>query len=256
MLYDSLQRQLQLSPQEALAASVVSQDPNYQATLAAIQELDGQIAVERARFSDSSPVVRSMLEKRKNLEDLRDEQINTILSQNLPGGSEDKVKPFQNAIRLGLIQQLVETANQIQVLEVRNQEIAKARGDAERKLQQFPSVSRRYADLTRELEIATQTLNRLQTQRESLRVQAAQTEKPWEVISKPSVPRNAEGAYQPVPNKASNLIGKIFNLHFIFKFFESFVPNCFVLQSLIKDKTLTCSFNQKPQQKVLKCISS
>jgi polysaccharide biosynthesis transport protein len=205
-LYESLQRQLQLSPQEALAASVVSQDPSYQSTLGALQELDGQIAVERARFSDSSPVVRSLLERRNNLEELRDNQIQTILGQNLPGGSEDKVKPFQNAIRLGLIQQLVETANQIQVLEVRNQAIASSRGDAERKLQQFPAVARRYADLTRELEIATQTLNRLQTQRESLRVEAAQTEKPWEIISKPSIPRNAEGNPQPVPNRASNLI--------------------------------------------------
>ncbi|MBI4781985.1 MAG: polysaccharide biosynthesis tyrosine autokinase [Oscillatoriophycideae cyanobacterium NC_groundwater_1537_Pr4_S-0.65um_50_18] len=205
-LYDSLQRQLQLSPSEALAASVVSQDPNYQATLATMQELEGQLAIERARFNDSSPVVASLLERKKNLETLRDQQIGVILRQNLPGGSQDRVTPYQNAIRLGLIEQLVTAANQIQILEVRNQEINRFRGDAERKLQQFPAVARRYADLTRELEIATQTLNRLQTQRETLRVEAAQTETPWEIISRPSIPRNADGTPQPVPSKASNLI--------------------------------------------------
>ena len=205
-LYDSLQHQLQLSPPEALAASVVSQDPHYQATLGAMQELDAQLAIERARFNDASPVVSALLERKKNLEKLRDEQIKGILRQNLPGGSQDKVTPYQNEIRLGLIQQLVATANQIQILEVRNQEISQSRGDAERKLQQFPAVARRYADLTRELEISTQTLNRLQTQRETLRVESAQTQKPWEVISKPSIPRNAEGTPQSVPSKASNLI--------------------------------------------------
>lgn len=205
-LYNNLQRQLQLSPQEGLAASALSQNPSYLATQAALQELQGEIATETARFSEDSPTVRSLREREKNLESLLAEQAQDILGQSLVDTGNSKVKAYQNEIRLGLIQQLVETANQIQILEVRNQEIARARGDAEQKLQQFPSVARRYTDLTRELEIATQTLNRLQTQRETLRVEAAQTEKPWEVISKPSLPRNAEGDPQPMPNRAFNLV--------------------------------------------------
>lgn len=205
-LYNNLQRQLQLSPQEALAASALSQDPNYQATQTSLQEVRSQIAVETARFNESSPVVRSLRQRENNLESLLSKQSQDILGQNLGSAGNSRVKAYQNEIRLGLITQLVEAANQIQILEVRNQEIARARGNVEQKLQQFPSIARRYTDLTRELEIATQTLNRLQTQRETLRVEAAQTEKPWEIISKPSIPRNAEGNPQPVPNKASNLI--------------------------------------------------
>ncbi|MBD3882761.1 polysaccharide biosynthesis tyrosine autokinase [Phormidium tenue FACHB-886] len=206
-LYASLQRQLQLTPQEALAASSLSQNPNYQATQAALQEIRGQIAIESARFSESSPVVQSLREREKNLEALLGNQAQTILGENSGGGTgNSRVTSFQNDVRLGLITQLVDTANQIEILRVRTQNIAQARGDVERKLQQFPAVARRYTDLTRDLEIATQTLNRLQTQRESLRVEAAQTEKPWEVISKPSLPRDVDGNPQPVANKASSMM--------------------------------------------------
>ena len=206
-LYDNLQRQLQLTPQEALAASSLSQDPNYQATQTALQEVRGQIAIETARFNEDSPVVRSLRSREKNLESLLGNQAQGILGQTLGGTTGNaRVRSFQNEVRLGLITQLVTTANQIEILKVRTQNIAQARSDVERKFQQFPAVSRRYTDLTRELEIATQTLNRLQTQRESLRVEAAQTEKPWEIISKPSIPHDAEGNPQPMPNKAYSIM--------------------------------------------------
>ena len=207
-LYDNLQRQLQLTPQEALAASSLSQDPNYQATQTALQTVRGQIAIETARFNEESPVVKSLRSREANLLTLLNNQAQGILGQNLGGDATDnsRVKSFQNQIRLDLITQLETTANQIEILKVRNQNIAQARGDVERKFQQFPAVSRRYTDLTRELDIATQTLNRLQTQRESLRVQAAQTEKPWEIISKPSIPHDSEGNPQPMANKAYSIM--------------------------------------------------
>ncbi|WNZ25034.1 polysaccharide biosynthesis tyrosine autokinase [Leptolyngbya sp. NK1-12] len=206
-LYNSLQRQLELTPEEGIAASALSEDPTYQTLQQNLVEIDRQLAVESARFNDDSPVVRSLRERQRNVSNLLSQRAQQIVGQSLPGGSGNpQVQAFQNSVRIGLINQMVEAGNQIRVLEVRNREIAQARQAFDRRFQQFPAISRQYTDLTRELEIATQTLNRLQTQRETLRVEAAQTEVPWEMVSEPLIPRDAEGNPVPEPTKASNLM--------------------------------------------------
>lgn len=217
-LYTNLQRQLQLSPDEAIAASALSENPNYQATQANLQQIESQIAIETARFSESSPVVQSLREREKNLQNLLSQQAQNIIGQNLArrtgsaagatnaGGAGGQVLAYQNSVRIALIGQLVTAGNQLQMLDVRNRAIEQAKARFERQIRQFPSVARRYNDLTRELEIATQTLNRLQTQRETLKVEAAQTEVPWEVISEPLIPRDPEGKPIPVPSKASRIV--------------------------------------------------
>jgi polysaccharide biosynthesis transport protein len=113
---------------------------------------------------------------------------------------------FQNSVRIGLIGQLVTAGNQIQILEARNRAVNQSRGAFEDRLQRFPAISRRYNDLTRELDISTQTLNRLQTQQESLRVETAQTEVPWELISEPIIPRDKDGNPVPLPSQASRWV--------------------------------------------------
>jgi capsular exopolysaccharide synthesis family protein len=208
-LYSNLQRQLQLSPQEAIAASALSEDPNYRELQTALQEVQRQIAVETARFSEQSPVVRSLRQREANLANLTNQQAQQIVGQaagqNGSGGNA-QILAFQNSIRLGLIEQMVTAGNQIQMLEARSREINQANSQFGRRIQQFPAIARQYNDLTRELEIATQTLDRLQTQRETLRVEAAQTEIPWEMVSEPTIPRDAEGNAVPGPSKAANLV--------------------------------------------------
>jgi polysaccharide biosynthesis transport protein len=206
-LYANLQRQLQLSPDEAIAASALSEDPTYQASKASLQEVQTLLATELARFNEEAPVVRSLRQREQNILDLMATQAQTVLGQNLRANTgNSQVSAFQNSVRIGLIGQLVTAGNQIQILEARNQAVNQSRGAFEGRLQQFPAIARRYNDLTRELEISTQTLNRLQTQQEALRVETAQTEVPWELVSEPLVPRDKDGNPIPVPSKASRWV--------------------------------------------------
>lgn len=207
VLYANLQRQLQLSPNEAIAASALSEDPNYQASKVSLQEVQTQIATELARFNEEAPLVKSLREREKNILALMTGQAQAVIGQNIKGGtSNSQVSAFQNSVRIDLIGQLVAAGNQIQVLEARNQAVNQSRGAFEGRLQRFPAIARRYSDLTRELEISTQTLNRLQTQQESLRVETAQTEVPWEIVSEPLVPRDKDGNPVPLPSKASRWV--------------------------------------------------
>jgi len=170
-LYANLQKQLELTPDEAIAASALSEDPNYRVLQGKIQEIDNKIAEERGRFQDDNPVIQSLLAKTSN----------------------PKVEAFQNTVRIGLIQKLVEAANQIELLEVRNQALSQTKRSIERQAQLFPSIAREYNAIQEQLEIANRTREQLLTQRETLRVEAAQKQVPWELVSKPHLVSDPTG---------------------------------------------------------------
>jgi capsular exopolysaccharide synthesis family protein len=205
-LYASLQKQLELTPDEAIAASALSEDPNYKVLQGKIQEIDNQIAIESGRFSDQSPTLQSLKAKRDNLVSLETQERQRILGQNQAGATNNpQVLTFQNSVRQGLIQKMVEANNQIKLLEVRSQEAATNRGFAEQQARQFPSISRQYSDLQGQLEIATKTRDQLLSQRETLRVEAAQKTVPWELVSKPQIPKGPAGNLIPAPSKSKNI---------------------------------------------------
>ncbi|MGF1497712.1 MAG: GumC family protein [Elainellaceae cyanobacterium] len=194
-LYASLQAQLSLSPQDAIAAAALSENPQYQTLLAQLSEIDTQIAVESARFSENSPVIRSLKQRKQNLSNLLSQEVQATVGSQVSGSVDSsQLLSYQDSTRLSLIQQMIDTANQIRVLEIRNQEIAESRGIWGQRAQEFPSVNRRYNELSRQLEIATRTLDQLLVQRENLRVEAAQDQVPWEVISEPGQPQLADAS--------------------------------------------------------------
>jgi len=199
-LYNSLQKQLRLAPNEVVAASTLSEDPNYQDLLGQVKKIESQIAVESTRFSEENPVIQGLREKQKNLSLLLKQEAGQIVGQNLPStAGNPQVLTFQNSLRQGLIKQMVDTANQAQLLEIRNQAVTQAEALLTQQVRQFPAITRQYNDLQRRLEIATKTLNQLLVQRETLRVEAAQKEVPWEVVSGPRMMRDAAGNPIPVP---------------------------------------------------------
>jgi capsular exopolysaccharide synthesis family protein len=205
-LYTNIQNQLALTPNEAIAASALSEDPSYTELQARVQELDNQIAVESSRFLPDSPSVQALQAKRQNLVSLQNQQTQRILGQSGAGSTNNpQVLAFQNSVRLDLINQLVTATNQIEVLELRTQALAQTKASFEQQLRQLPTLIRQYNDIQQQLEIATRTRDQLLAQRETLRVEAAQTSLPWEIFSQPQIPLDPTGKAIPVPSKARNI---------------------------------------------------
>lgn len=200
VLYNTLQRQLGLSPNEAIAASALSQDPRYQQILSSINEIDSQIALESSRFTDESPIIQRLRQRQANLSNLLGQQANRILGPQLSRKADSLT--YQDSLRLDLIKQLINTTNEMQVLQMRDQFLARRQAEVSRQVQQFPAIARRYAEIQRELGVATRTLDQLLGQRETLRVEAAQTQVPWELISEPMLPRDANGVAIPDPDSS------------------------------------------------------
>ncbi|EDX71922.1 capsular exopolysaccharide family protein [Coleofasciculus chthonoplastes PCC 7420] len=193
-LSTNLRQQLGLSPEEAIASSALSQDPRYQGLLGKIQEVESQIAIESARFAPDNPRMQALEEQRQNLLALLNQEAQRIIGENLKTTTNNAdVMTFQNSVRMGLIQQLVEATNQIQLLEERSQQLAQTRATFAQQAQQMPEVIRQYTELQRQLEVATQTLNKLLTQRETFQVEEAGNKLPWEILSEPQILRDQYG---------------------------------------------------------------
>jgi succinoglycan biosynthesis transport protein ExoP len=203
--YASLQRQLNLSPNQAIAASTLSEEPGYQALLAQYREIEAQIALESARFTEASPAIQSLRERQANVAGLMNMTAQNVIGPTLAGESSNpEVLAFQNTIRRGLIQQMVDAANYIQLLETRQAELAELRTAAEDRVQEFPAIAREYNTIQRDLEITTQALDQLLGQRETLSLEAAQSAVPWEILSAPQIPLDENG--QPMPESSKPIL--------------------------------------------------
>jgi polysaccharide biosynthesis transport protein len=167
------------------ASTAMKEAPVYQKLLDQLREINTKIAQESSRFSERNPAVQALRDQQQALLPLIRQEAERVL------GSK-----------------LAEVATQAAVLEVRSQTIAQTEANLKQQVNQLPALTRQYADLRRELDVANQSLNRFLANRESLQVNAAQKEIPWQRMSIPEKPQI------PIsPNKARNfLLGAIAGL--------------------------------------------
>jgi succinoglycan biosynthesis transport protein ExoP len=148
--------------QETGAIAALNNSPTYQQLVAELRQIEAQVAIERTRFQDDSLTIRVLRERQANLLNLLDDEARRAV-----GG------------------RAAEISNQIQILEVQQQAIADTQASLDQQFQQIPGLSRQYTDLQRELQIATESLNRFLAVQETLQVEAAQKEIPWQLVEPP-----------------------------------------------------------------------
>jgi uncharacterized protein involved in exopolysaccharide biosynthesis/Mrp family chromosome partitioning ATPase len=207
-LYTTLQSELGLQPNEAVAASALSEAPRYQKLLNELQELESKIAVESARYRENSPTIQEMRAQQQNLLPLVEQEGQRVLLNKLPNAivkSRDLASP--NSIRLQQIQQFLDAANQIQALQAQNQALAQAESTLRQQFKQFPVLVRQNDDLERQLKIAVDNLNQFLTKREGLRIDAAQKQVPWQLLTPPTKPQPS-----PVSVKNNLILGAALGL--------------------------------------------
>lgn len=198
----NLQQQLGMDVQRAIALATLSEDPRYLALLEELQKLDTKLASESSKLTEGHPAILDLREKRQRLLPLIKQEVVTVLGSE----SAKELKGFpavasSDKVRVELIQKLIETGSQLKGLETRQEALAVAETQARQKLQQFAAVARQYADLSRNLEIANQSLNRFLAAKENLQIETARKVSPWQVISRIEAPR------QPIsPNKPRDLL--------------------------------------------------
>jgi polysaccharide biosynthesis transport protein len=160
--YATLQQQLA----NANAVTVLGEAPYYENLLTQFQEIEGQLAVESARLSDQNPALQALYERRQNVLELMQREAQRVLSK---------------------------SSDDVSALEARDQAIVTAKNQLNQQLQLLPAVTRQYTDLQRELSVSSDILNEFLNRREALRIDAAQRETPWELVTPATLVRDVEG---------------------------------------------------------------
>jgi capsular exopolysaccharide synthesis family protein len=167
-LYNTLKRQLS----EAKPTAVLSSEGEaYRTLISELQKIETQIASDSTRFREDSPPMKALREKQQNLR--------LLLSQQAEG-------------------KLEKVAGQMQGLEDRYKTIVQTENQVNQKLEQLPTVSRQVIDLQQKIDVATNNLKEFLVKRESLKLDAAQQEVPWQLINPPELWRNDKGIVLPV----------------------------------------------------------
>ncbi|QEI42491.1 Tyrosine-protein kinase YwqD [Dolichospermum sp. UHCC 0315A] len=164
------------APEEQLA--ILNDAPLYQQLIVQQRQLDTQISGELARFQTDNPVIQTLQDKRNNLLPIINAEAKRILNT-----------------------RIAQAAVIIRKIEVDNQQLTQAEQQLQSELKQLPILSRQYADIQRNLQLANESLTRFLAKREQLQIDVAQTEIPWELIQAP-----AQSRYPISPDTTRNLL--------------------------------------------------
>lgn len=161
LLFSEMQNELQVRGIEQASASALSDSPRYQKLLDQLLEVDSQFAKDSTLYLESSPDLQVLQEQRQNL---------------LPLLQREGLRAQREA------------ANRIQDLENRSRAVDQSGAVLNSQVKQLSFITREYSDIQRELQIATDNLNQFLTKREGLRIEAAQREVPWQLLTPPNMP--------------------------------------------------------------------
>jgi capsular exopolysaccharide synthesis family protein len=187
-LFTTLQKQIGLDPEQALATSYLSESLTYQKLLEQLQEVEGELAKESSRYKENSPVVQTLQENRDRLLPLLQKEAQNVLGKNLAKiEGNPPASASTAALRSTLTQSYIEAANQREVLRIRRDSLLEHLTNLRRYVAQLPTIARQYTELQRELEVETAGLQALLEEQQRLLVNEAKNVIPWEMIASPTV---------------------------------------------------------------------
>jgi uncharacterized protein involved in exopolysaccharide biosynthesis len=168
------QRQLSADNTTSVLSSAANGGRAYDGLIGELQKLDTEIALKSSVFREDNPQLVNLRDKQKKLRTLVDQEAQKSLAN---------------------------SAGKIQELEARDRSLAEAESQIDDKIRVFPAVLRRYSDLNRDLQIATESLKQFLQKRETLKLDASQRDIPWEVIAPPALQRDKLGKLIPASAK-------------------------------------------------------
>jgi polysaccharide biosynthesis transport protein len=205
-LYRILEQQIGLNPDQAIAASYLSESPRYQNLLDQLQEVELELAKETSRFTDTTPMIQTLKEKRDNLLPLLQVEAQKVLGNRLSEVVQNTPSlASPSTLRLELNQMFVKAANEGQILQIRRMALEQQIASLKSQIRQMPILARQYTELQRELTVETESLNRFLEAQEKLQIDGAQQVIPWKLIARPELEEDAVSP-KPVRNLALGVI--------------------------------------------------
>ena len=193
-LASTLESQLGISSQEALVLASLNQDPERMSLQRELLDLRSQLANNQSIYTDKSVRIIALETRFQIIEDSLKKRTNELLKQfsSTISNNSPLLSSFQDPTRLKLIEQFIDTTNKIKALQSQFPSLTIQEQKLNTIIQKLPAITNQYTALEREIKLTEDVLDKLLIQRETLKVESAQ-ELPWQLVSKPQIPLDAEG---------------------------------------------------------------
>lgn len=187
--YVNLQRQLSLSPQQAVVAARLSQSSRYQALLNEIQKTELSLVQQRLRFKDNTVFVQQILAQRQKQMNLLQNEVQRVLgdsSSQANVNSGGLLSQGQlSGLDLNLVSQLVETQVNLRAAEARARSLEATERQIRNDLKRFPQLLAEYGRLQPEVELSRDTLKQLLKAQQEIGLEIARGGFDWQIVEAP-----------------------------------------------------------------------
>lgn len=186
-LYSTLLDQINLQPEQALLASRLSQSSRYQTLLNQVQETELELVSQQLRFTNESPQIQQLREKRQRQQQLLRVELSRALNVSLPN-VEGEILLYQGQLspsEVSLINDLVSAQIELDTTQARYSSLLQARTEVASDLQRFPRLLAEYNRLLPEIQSNRETLQLLLTAQQELGLEIARGGFDWQVVEAP-----------------------------------------------------------------------
>ncbi|WP_353931689.1 polysaccharide biosynthesis tyrosine autokinase [Okeanomitos corallinicola TIOX110] len=202
-----LNQQLNLTSQQAIAISTISQSRAIQGILAQLQDTEKQLAIERSRFLDNNPLITSLEAKIVSLNDILERQIRATVG--------NKIKITPDILQIGelkqqLIQELIRSEVQRLGLNQKYLSLLQSRSTYQQRLKVIPQLAETQRELERKVEVAQSTYQTLLKKVQELQVAENNNTANARIIVKATIPEKPAGGKKPIIIFIGFLLGTFF----------------------------------------------
>lgn len=202
-----LNQQLNLTSQQAIAISAISQSRAIQSILAQLQDTEKELAVERSRFLDNNPIITSLEAKIVSLNDILQQQITATVGRTI------KITP--DILQIGdlkqqLIQELIQSEVQRLGLNQKYLSLLQSRSTYQQRLKVIPQLAETQRELERKVEVAQSTYQTLLKKVQELQVEENNNTANARIIVEAQVPEKPAGGKKPIIIVIGFLLGTFF----------------------------------------------
>ncbi|MDX2229158.1 MAG: polysaccharide biosynthesis tyrosine autokinase [Leptolyngbyaceae cyanobacterium bins.349] len=187
--YANLQQRVELSPQDAIAASRLSQSQRYQSLLNEIQKTELLLTKQRVRFKDGTPFIQSLVNQRQRQLTLLQDEIRRVLGPESrltgTGGEQLLAQGQLGALDISLVSSFVETQVNLQAAEARERTLVTIGQQLREELKRFPEILAQYGRLQPEVELSRETLKQLLKAQQDIGLEIARGGFDWQVVEEP-----------------------------------------------------------------------
>lgn len=217
-----LRQKIEANSQEAIAISALNQSPAVQGVLTQLQEVERQLATERSRFTDDTPIIQGLEAKKANLTKLLKQETTQTLGQptQLPQRSLQIGELRQN-----LIQNFLQLEIQASGLNQKLNSLYNSRSVYEKRMRVIPQLAQTQRELERKIEVAQSTYQTLLKKVQELQVAENRNTANARIIAQALLPEKPESGKKLIVLVIGVLLG-------------SFLSTTTVLLLEMRDKSL------------------